>query len=374
MVGEIGHQHLKVFTSYLKQASDYRIYGFDLAPEKSQQQDLDRFYEQHFSFNRCNFRFPLIRAFINYLRCIWAFSRLKKEECIIQFHFISRYTLPLQLISKLKGYKISSFVYGSDYMRSGKIKKYYLSLVFRLSDSIVCDSLHMKKQMVNDYPFIKTKTDKLNFGSQIIDCLYEAKQNPEKAREKIHVPSSVKYVIMCGYNASAGQNHKEIIRLIPSFGKDILWIFPMTYNGNRDYIREIENLLRETQCNYRILTDFIPDSDWTDLITATDIFIHIQISDAFSSSLAEHLLAGNVVINGEWLKYDELEEENIFYLPTSLEKLEFNIHYSIENYASLHALCSSNKEKIRQLKSWKVNIAKWVNYFGKLEKHEKSTF
>lgn len=366
MVGEIGHQHLKVFTSYLKLASDYIICGFDLAPEKSEVRSLDSVYACTSSFRRCNFHTPVIRAMINYIRCILAFSRLKKEKCIVQFHFISRYTLPLLLLSKIKGYTTSSFVYGSDYMRSNRIKKYYLFLVFRLSDSIVCDSAYMKKQMERDYPFIKKKTDKLNFGSQIIDALSEEKQNIATARERCHIPSFIERVIMCGYNASSGQQHKEIIRLMPLFGERILWIFPMTYNGTSGYILEVQSLLEQTQCQYRLLTDFIPDKEWIYLIMATDIFIHIQISDAFSSSLAEHLLAGNIVINGEWLQYEELKEDNIFYLPTSLEKLEDNLRDSIASYTSLRNMCAFNKEKIRKLKSWKINIPYWVNYFERL--------
>ena len=44
------------------------------------------------------------------------------------------------------------------------------------------------------------------------------------------------------------------------------------------------------------------------LAIATDIYLHLRDTDAFSNALKEHVYSGSTVITGTWLKYIELEE------------------------------------------------------------------
>ena len=59
---------------------------------------------------------------------------------------------------------------------------------------------------------------------------------------------------------------------------------------------------------YLILDSFLSSEDAAALRYATDMFIHVQVSDAYSSSVQEYLLCNKKVINGSWLRYDEFED------------------------------------------------------------------
>ena len=61
-----------------------------------------------------------------------------------------------------------------------------------------------------------------------------------------------------------------------------------------------------TDC--RILDTFVPFEISAQLAIATDIYLHLRDTDAFSNALKEHVFAGSHVIKGDWLKYPELDE------------------------------------------------------------------
>ena len=49
----------------------------------------------------------------------------------------------------------------------------------------------------------------------------------------------------------------------------------------------------------------------------SDIYIHANITDAFSSSMLEYLLSNNICLIGDWLPYSRLKKNNIFHISLS---------------------------------------------------------
>lgn len=313
-------------------------------------------------------RFPQIRAidFIcKFFGTIYMFCNIKERIDVVQFHFLDiYYTLPLVIISKLKRYKISCFVYGSDFLRAGHIKKQYLKLIFYFANSIVCDSSTLLKKLQVFYPQFNNKFSCINFGSIIIDDLVEK----IKSKRFPFIENKEKITVMCGYNGSKAQNHIEIINSISEYKDLIHLIIPMTYGCDISYIDKIRGVLETGNYDYELYSSYIPNEQWENIILSTDVFIHMQESDAFSSSLAEHLLLGHVVINADWLKYDDLANVGVYYLEANFRNLPNVFKHVITDYREEAQKHKYNRDKIVKLKSLSYCCQNyWVPYFSNLQ-------
>jgi hypothetical protein len=66
---------------------------------------------------------------------------------------------------------------------------------------------------------------------------------------------------------------------------------------------------------------------------ASDVFIHVQKTDASSSSVKEFILAGALVFNGAWLSYPEIEIHGVPYIPVdNINDLSVKIKYCYDNH------------------------------------------
>lgn len=85
----------------------------------------------------------------------------------------------------------------------------------------------------------------------------------------------------------------------------------------------------------------------------TDIFIHAQTTDAISCAMIEHLFAGSIVINGEWLKYGILDENDISYeIFKNFDSLPKVLERAIDNIEELKDNQILNQSRIEKVWSW----------------------
>jgi glycosyltransferase involved in cell wall biosynthesis len=100
---------------------------------------------------------------------------------------------------------------------------------------------------------------------------------------------------------------------------------------------------------------------------SSDIMIQVQNTDSFSSSMREHLYAGNVVITGDWLPYETLDKKGCFMLKVSdVDLVGEKLVYAINNLDSLKKRCQGNPEIIWELSSWENNIDSWCNLYDEV--------
>ena len=71
------------------------------------------------------------------------------------------------------------------------------------------------------------------------------------------------------------------------------------------------------------ITEFLTAEDLYKLRKATDMFVHVQTTDAFSGSVQEYILCNKKIVHGSWIKYETLESFSpLFYFPVdNLENL-----------------------------------------------------
>lgn len=365
VVGPISHHHICNFVRQLKACKpDYTLFGLDIMGNKQVDTPFDKaVFVENNSYSNL---FSRLHSFIKLLAAFNSFFKSYKID-LVQFQYVNKSTFPLCLLAKFHNAKVNCFVWGSDYLRANASLRRSLKKAFVLADSVVADSDHLVSSLRLNYPRQKGKISRISFGSVIVDKIYDSHQEKRFFHDALGLDSSYDSIIMCGYNASPAQNHHIIIDAIKKQKGNNLWLFPMTYGDKDGYLEAIKKELSTLSCDYIILDSFVEDDKWVYYIKTTDIFIHIQESDSFSSTLAEQLISGNIIINGKWLEYNELIEKGIYYLTTSKDDLANVLRDAISQKTELLQKCKDNILPIYREKSLRATIeSNWIPLFESL--------
>ncbi|MCY9853645.1 hypothetical protein [Vibrio mediterranei] len=260
----------------------------------------------------------LYKLFFFYFSFVKWFFLNKSKYDSIDIHFVNIYYLPVLPIMKFKCESLNYVFWGSDLLRC-KYKN-ILGIMIYIADVINVSSENMKRELVSNFSnSIKGKKITINrFGSLSLDLIDKVNENDAGNDNCYFYDSLKKYhdknIVTIGYNASKAQQHLKVINSIKDKCNHLdnyVLIFPLTYGVEDDsYINEIRD---ETEgLNTVFLDRYMSDFEIAYLRIKTDIFIQVQITDAFSMSMQEHMYAGNRVITGSWLKYQELTSERAF--------------------------------------------------------------
>ncbi len=133
-----------------------------------------------------------------------------------------------------------------------------------------------------------------------------------KSREMYGIPQK-KICITCGYSAYAEQHQDKCLEIIGTLQKNVreklFVIVPMQYGRfDSEYIEKVRKAAEKADVEFSILEEFVPFEMSARLAIATDIYLHLRDTDAFSNALKEQVFAGSFIIKGDWLKYLELDE------------------------------------------------------------------
>ena len=151
------------------------------------------------------------------------------------------------------------------------------------------------------------------FATNGLDCIKKLSEEKSRAdcRKTYNIPNN-KICITCGYSAYAAQHQDrclEVIGKLPeNLRKKLFVIVPMQYGRyNQNYINKVHKAAEAADVECSILEEFVPFEISAQLAIATDIYLHLRNTDAFSNALKEHVFAGSFIIKGDWLKYPELD-------------------------------------------------------------------
>lgn len=150
----------------------------------------------------------------------------------------------------------------------------------------------------------------LDIMSDSIDAMSDYRGTVEEAKRYYKVED--RYVITCGYNAASAQQHELIIDAINSvkdkLPHNLVLFFPMTYSKVDTYMKYIRNKLENIGIPYRIFDNYLTQDELVYLRYSTDLFVHMQKTDANCSSLQEYIICNKKIVNCSWIRYDELEQ------------------------------------------------------------------
>lgn len=259
-------------------------------------------------------KIALFRVVLNFISIRRFFRNLSSKEHynVINIHFPSyEYSFATSFLKKCADFLVLT-PWGSDVYRISKIKKLILKHLFNKADYICGIGNRFDKDVRKMFCVPSDKIVYLSMGSDTIDFFIDNiyNINTDGAKKVLGVDNS--YVITCGYNGSKGQNHSQIIQAIiksrNQLPENLVLFFPFTYAGTQKYRIQLETMLKSNNIHFKFFTEFLSLKDLLILRMATDIFIHVQVSDANSSSLKEYILCDKKVINGAWMQYDDLNE------------------------------------------------------------------
>lgn len=346
----------------------FDLYNLQPIEEEKAKEPFECVYECRPLFPNFFYRIKGVASLARILDSFFSFKKLNNYS-VVNAHYLGNHSTVLLRIFGEKFGDVVLSPWGSDIYREKKFLSAKKKL-FKQADYItVFDDNPMKKDIIETLDLRKIdQFEDIGFGSDVIEHLCRKDFSmQEAAKRKLGLDSQ--YVIVCGYNGSAGQQHIEIINAIYSvrdkFPDDVVFLFPMTYGATEHYLKNVEEKLSTYKLPYRIYVKFFSVEQLAHLRKAADIFIHAQVTDAFSASVQEHILAGTTVINASWVSYPGLEKYGKPYvLFDSFDDLGPALISVIEGTAN-YEVSEQLLQEIRD-KSWTVVAEKWGEFYKRL--------
>lgn len=187
--------------------------------------------------------------------------------------------------------------------------------ILRYADVITVTVEHSRQVFVKK--FGEQYNDKLliaRFPAGSMSAIEEAshKYTKQYCRSEFGIEDN-KVCIVAGYNADPSQ-HQDIIlnqfcQLSKELKEKIHLIIPMQYGrGNQEYIHRVKKIASSCDFPVDILEDYVPFERNAIMYLATDIYLNLRDTDAFSNAMKEQVFSGSTMIQGRWLVYEEMDE------------------------------------------------------------------
>lgn len=328
-----------------------------------------------FKYYSGNYRNKLIAGLITRFYFLRTFARLPKNKYdIVNIHYAKpRLSYVLPLIKKLSNHLIIS-PWGSDVFRvddKRDIKR--LQKVYAKAEYVtIGKESSIGQRLINVFKVDPSKMIKLGWGGEFFDFIQENSTSVTTEDAKTRFGLSGRYVITCGYNAQSQQRHDAIIDAIngvrSQLPENLTLLFPFTYGTSSwsDWYKEtLKNKCKELGLCYVSIEERLSMPDLLKLRMATDIFIHVQTTDAGSRSVMEYVACNKKIIHGAWIKYAYLEDNHpSCYFPVDrLEELGECIVHAYN--ATVEPLPRAVVNHI-MARGWKQKMTLWNSFYESL--------
>ncbi|MGX7668077.1 hypothetical protein [Flavobacterium pedocola] len=275
------------------------------------------------------------------------------------FHYL-QYSYLRELFFVPKGKKIVCSFWGSDLMRtSDTFNHYFVGKALRKATVITCQSLEMREILLSK--FGRELLDKVvvitfPIDQKVFDGIDSKPMNSEalEAFKKDFQYGNDKINVQIGHNANPQNNHLSILEGFEkvSFKDKLHLVVHLGYGISKEEKQSYTNLLHQqlnkTGIPFTLSDDFFVDDSLVFSRLATDIFIHLPVSDALSATMTEMLYAGSVVITGSWLPYKTFRKIGLHYHEIEdFKELPEKLNFIMANLDSERQKCQQNRAVIR---------------------------
>ena len=310
-------------------------------------------------------RFSRLRHWIIKYKQIRFFAdfSIDKKYDIVNVHFPNKYMSYVYKYLRRMSKNVVVAPWGSDILRQDNDYLNHLAGLYKNVDYISTDKKSpLGKKIIDVFNIDPNKIVCSSFGTDIVDFALKDGNSLSQEDAKQRFGLNGRYVITCGYNGIKNHRHKEIIEAIEAvkdrLPDNLTLLFPMTYLKNDIYMEECKQKCKEYDIDAVFLTEYMSVEDVYKLRKATDMFVHVQTTDANSGTVKEYILCDKKIVHGSWIKYEELEVfQPLFYFP--VEKLEDLGDVIVKAYCS-------DKIKISQGVLDNVISCGWDNRITKL--------
>lgn len=290
------------------------------------------------------------------------------------------YVEPLHLIYFfpfwMKARKRVLTFWGSDLLRTSKKKLLLFPYFLKHATSIVlmiqsqCDYFH--EVFGNKYD---DKIQIIDFGNSLLDIVDDIRQKytVEECKQQFDLPLD-KVIVHVGYNASRGQQHKEMLEqlvLLPqAVLRRLMLVFHVSYGCGIDFVdykKQLVELIDSVGLEYTFIDVYLQGEELAKFRMTCDVFLYGQKTDARSASPLEYLYAGAEFICPKWLSenYELLNQAGInHYIYDEFSALQDVIKQCFEEVKpSERKIFQEGKTVIREEVSWDVLAEKWRNLY-----------
>lgn len=249
---------------------------------------------------------------------------------VCHVHSVYKTSLALVFKNKRKFKKLILSYWGSDIRDRSETVLKLRENCFDIADVITVTVEQTRRD------FCEIHGDKYNdklricrFATDGLDCINSLSKRftREQCRESYNIPSG-KICVTCGYSATPEQHQDEILKMLQKLPEELRQkmyvIVPMQYGrSNEAYIQNVKKEKDKCDFDCVVLEEYVPFEMSAKLAIATDIYLHLRDTDAFSNALKEHVYACSDIIMGDWLKYIELEQMGApFVQVSSIDEVE----------------------------------------------------
>lgn len=297
------------------------------------------------------------------------FSRGKKYD-IVNVHFANKYMSYVCKYLRAMSPNLVITPWGSDVLRRDSTTLKQLSVIYNSADYIITfPHTILGQKIIKEMGVAPEKFVGNFFGSEMIDFAIKNGENITETMSKDYFGLTGRYVVTCGYNRQEAQQHKAIIKAIEQKRKqlpeNLILLFPMTY-GNMvyqgKYVEEVKEECKKRNLQAVFVMDFLSVEDLYKLRKATDMFVHIQTTDASSASIREYILCDKKIVHGSWIKYPELEcFSPLFYYP--VDDLQYLGEAIVKAYNSDKIAQSDDLLNLIKNEGWETTASKMNDFF-----------
>jgi hypothetical protein len=314
-----------------------------------------------------NFLKKNIQLYFNFRKAFKLLSKNHLPYDICNIHFMDvRYFFFKRKIFKVSD-KLVVSIYGSDFY---KYKKYsFLQKPFYNKAKRITFSNDSTLEVFDTF-YQKQFHDKLHLGRfgisnvELIAKHFEESRDNNTGKSYFHFPVD-KTIITIGYHSNPitqqVQIIHEILKIKEELKKMIFLVFPMAYGGFTDNIYKVESMMKDSGIPYSIIKNYLTSEEVINLRTSSDIMIHLPVSDQLSATMLEYLFTSNYVITGQWLPYEMLDKEGVYYKRiSSFGELSGVVEDYLSNTQSIRKNLVNNEAVILDFSSWDIIIKKWL--------------
>ena len=315
-------------------------------------------------------KFQWLRMFAIKHKQIRFFSKFSKKRRydIVNVHYANKFMPYVYRYLRTMSDNIVLTPWGSDILRRPRKDMEQLSYLYKKADYIAASPTSpVGKTILQEFKVDPKKLVGSFWGAEGIDYIInnENQISQDDAKERFGIVG--RYVITCGYNKLEAQRHKIIIAAIDQVREhlpdNLTLLFPVNYiSGRSTYVEEIEAECKKRNLHAVFVTEFLSGENLYKLRMATDIFVHVQTTDAFSGSVQEYILCKKKIVHGSWMKYEVINDiRPLFYFP--VDKLECLGEVIVKAYKSENI--SIPQEVIDYVKgsSWDNKATLMNNFF-----------
>lgn len=354
--------HVYNFVKNTIETDKYKVSGLSMGTIDSIPEEYKKYYKENGILITEEDTLPSDNNWTKIKKIRHQLYKLGKFD-IVHIHYVKHlYTIGLFLLRN-QYKKIVLTFWGSDFYRATFITRWSIAPLLRISNKVTFITPNMKDDFCKKsilHRGLGNRVKILDYGNMMFPFIDTAKEAIINNREDCYSRfglSSKKNVITIGYVGRPQMQQKEAVdALVANVKKQELLntqIVIPAYGMKEETQKYINKKLSDSQINYKIIPDFLGPNDVSLLRSITDIFIHPQTTDAFSSSMQECFYANAVIINGSWLNYKDAEDAGVYFLKfNNFESLPEVLTDVLNNINYYKNKSSINKKIMIDMCSW----------------------